>query len=202
MDPGPDHEHHHHHHTGRRWLDIVLGVSAIAISVISLFVAVHHGKTMEQMVEATTWPYVDFAFSNGDASGARMVSLFVMNTGVGPAKIESFEILYEGRPLKNGRSLLNACCQREGEEKPRFMNSTVTDRVLPAKENIVFFISKPEQLSADQLDRLSKALPKLTARICYCSVLHECWTRDSSASRPQEVKSCSPAKVPYDDNVR
>ena len=200
MDPGPDHEHHHHHHTGRRWLDVVLGVSAMAVSVISLFVAVQHGKTMEQMVQATTWPYVDFAFSTGDTSGAQVISMFVMNSGVGPAKIESFEVFDEGRPLKNGRDFLTTCCQREGEQRPKYSNSTVTDRVLPAKENIVFFIAKPEMMSPNQFERLRKATPTLRAQICYCSVLHECWTRDSDAPRPEEVKTCAPPKVPYDDN--
>ncbi|WP_332773904.1 hypothetical protein [Phenylobacterium sp.] len=199
MDPGPDHEHHHHHHTGRRWLDIVLGVSAIAISVISLFVAVHHGKTMEQMVEATTWPYVDFAFSNGDFNGGRDVTLFLLNSGVGPAKIESFELSYEGRALANGRALLKACCLGEGEPLPKFQNSTVTDRVLPARENIIFFFGKPEAMSAEQMIRLRRTLPKLKARICYCSVLHECWIRDSDKPRPEETKSCAAPKVPYDD---
>ncbi|MDP3746786.1 MAG: hypothetical protein Q8Q88_07015 [Phenylobacterium sp.] len=199
MDPGPDLEHHHHHHTGRRWLDIVLGVSAITISVISLFVAVHHGKTMEQMVEATTWPYVDFAFSSRDANGAPGVSLFVMNSGVGPAKIESFEIFHGGRAIENGRALLDACCQGDGEERAKYMNSSVSDRVLPAKETIVFFLAKADGLSAGQMDRLRKVLPELTARICYCSVLHECWIRDSSAPGPEETKSCAAPKVAYND---
>ncbi|WP_332763814.1 hypothetical protein [Phenylobacterium sp.] len=199
MDPGPDHEHHHHHHTGRRWLDIVLGVSAIAISVISLFVAVHHGKTMEQMVEATTWPYADFGFSNGDLSGGRDLTLVLVNSGVGPAKIESFEILYEGRALANGRALMNACCQRDGEPRIKFSTSTVTDRVLPARETLVFLIAKPEVLSVEQMARLRATVPKLKARICYCSVLHECWIRDSDKPRPEETKSCAAPKVPYDD---
>ena len=33
---GPEIEHPHHHHTGRSWLDVILGVSAVVISFISL----------------------------------------------------------------------------------------------------------------------------------------------------------------------
>ena len=199
MDPGPDHEHHHHHHTGHRWLDIVLGVSAIVISVVSLFVAVHHGQTMEKMVSASTWPYVDFAFSNSTPQGEPVVSLLVLNSGVGPAKIESFELLYEGKPLAGGRDLLDTCCQKPGEGRPGFFNSTVTDRVLPARENIVFFNQKPDTFTPDQAQRLRDMLPKLKARICYCSVLQECWIRDSDKPRPEETKACKPPKVPYND---
>jgi hypothetical protein len=39
---GPEGEHHHHHHTGNRWLDIVIAVSAVIISLISLFLAIQH----------------------------------------------------------------------------------------------------------------------------------------------------------------
>lgn len=198
MDPGPDLEHHHHHHTGRRWLDVALGLSAIAISVISLFVAVHHGQTMEKMVAASTWPYVDFAFSTTNADGEEHGSLTLMNSGVGPAKIESFEIFYQGKPLANGRELLTTCCQAPGEPRPGFYSSTVTDRVLPARENIVLFI-QGEPFTPAQSQRLRAILPKLTARICYCSVLQECWVRKTEAPRPEPVEACTPPKVPYHD---
>jgi hypothetical protein len=39
-DMGPEVEHHDHHHTGRWWLDVVLAVSAVVISLISLFLAI------------------------------------------------------------------------------------------------------------------------------------------------------------------
>jgi hypothetical protein len=49
--PEPPHQ-HHPAHSGHRWLDISLGLSAMFVSVISLVVAVEHGRTMERMVEA------------------------------------------------------------------------------------------------------------------------------------------------------
>ena len=45
-------EHHaHHHHTGLPWLDLVLAGSAMLVSVVSLFVSIEHGRTMERLVE-------------------------------------------------------------------------------------------------------------------------------------------------------
>jgi hypothetical protein len=41
MGPPPETEHHHHHHTGHRWLDATLAVSAVFISLMSLFLAIH-----------------------------------------------------------------------------------------------------------------------------------------------------------------
>ena len=54
MDIGPDLEtsHHHHHHTGRAWVDVVIAVSAILISLISLIVAIENGNTYPQVYDS------------------------------------------------------------------------------------------------------------------------------------------------------
>ncbi len=55
--------HVHPHHTGHRWADYVIAGTALLVSVISLWVAVGHGRTMEKLVAVNSWPYV-----NGDLS--------------------------------------------------------------------------------------------------------------------------------------
>ncbi len=50
MIPESEHGHHHHHGTGVKWLDLIVAVSAIFMSVVSLVVSIKHGKTMEEMV--------------------------------------------------------------------------------------------------------------------------------------------------------
>ncbi len=55
-----DEVHAHAHKTGHRWVDMAIAISAITISVISLFVAIEHGKTEEKLVAANSWPFVIF----------------------------------------------------------------------------------------------------------------------------------------------
>lgn len=60
-----EHESHSHaRHTGLPWLDLILAGSAIFISIVSLIVSIHHGRTMEKLVasnekqvEASTLPH-------------------------------------------------------------------------------------------------------------------------------------------------
>lgn len=47
MDTPEVEAHARHAHTGVRWLDVSLGLSAFAVSLISLVVAIHHGHTMQ-----------------------------------------------------------------------------------------------------------------------------------------------------------
>ena len=197
MDPGPDLEHHHHHHAGPRWLDMILALSAILISGISLSVAVQHGKTMEQMVKATTWPNLEMANSDLAPSGDPQISLEVINSGVGPARIEDFEVTYAGRPIHSGVDLLTACCTPPA--RPHYINSTVPGRVLPAKDTIPFFVAQRSAMTDAQWAQLKSALPKVRSTICYCSVLDECWTNDSEKNRPVEVKACPEPKALYKD---
>ena len=85
--------------TGRSWVDLSAAVSALLISVTSLWVAVRHGHTMERMadanarlVAANSYPLLHhFQSSAADLHspdytvGKRVASLNIVNSGVGPA---------------------------------------------------------------------------------------------------------------------
>jgi hypothetical protein len=78
----PETEHHHHHLAGRRWLDITLAVSALFISLMSLFLAIQHYT-----------PHV---------------RLLVESKGVGRAQVESLEVFYNGVAQTGGQALLDS----------------------------------------------------------------------------------------------
>ena len=76
MDSGPEPHPHHHAHTGRPWLDTVLALSAVVISLFTAVLAFQHGAAMERMVkenehmvQANTWPYMSIYFSTVDSAG-------------------------------------------------------------------------------------------------------------------------------------
>lgn len=50
MTPEPE-VHHHTHRTGHRWVDFAVPFSALAVSVISLVIGIHHGHTMQKMAD-------------------------------------------------------------------------------------------------------------------------------------------------------
>jgi hypothetical protein len=106
----PEVPHSHPSHTGHRWLDIVLGLSAMFVSVVSLVVAVEHGPTMERMADANTrlvdansWPFVQFDSHNVDEQGNAEVRLVLTNDRIGPACVETFELRSDGKPMSFGK---------------------------------------------------------------------------------------------------
>ena len=109
---------HRPHASGFRWLDLSLALSAFFVSLSSLWLAIHNAKTMEKLVAANSYPNIDFDSGNmcdfRDGQGVRhAIYMSLQNTGIGPARLRSVEISFDGRPVSNLRVLLASCCTPE-----------------------------------------------------------------------------------------
>jgi hypothetical protein len=187
----PEVEHPHHHHTGRPWLDLVLGISAVSISFISLFLAIANGRAMERLVQANSWPYVQISFSTKNSNATPHIHLDLANKGVGPARIETLEAAYNGMPVSGSRAMLNSMLNRTTlPPHPSVQTSDVVHTVLAAKEQISFVDFKPEEFSAEDYESIRVGVQKLKLVACYCSVFDECWIADTDKARPSKVKQC------------
>jgi hypothetical protein len=204
----PEAPHAHPGHSGHRWLDIVLAVSAMFVSVISLFVAVEHGRTMERMAEANTrmveansWPFVEFDSHNVDEHGNAKIRLVLTNQGIGPARIESFELWWNGQPVSSPRALLEACCEPIKEAGILSIGNTAPN-ILRAGDHEDFFAVLPGPGNVEFFKKLDAERAKITARICYCSVFDECWVSSGLATRADRVSSCPVPATPFRTDPR
>lgn len=190
MIEGPEIE-KHRHKTGHSHVDLILGSLAVLMSMVSIFIAVHHGQTMEKLVEANSWPNISFGNSNEMAGAPRTIALAVRNTGVGPARIDTFEVFYEDKPVRNFPQLLKLCCDATSQY---FSTSLVRDEVLPAREEIDFATFGAGPNKPDVWEALNQKRMGVRVRVCYCSVFDECWVKDSRVARPDPVKQCVPSQ--------
>jgi hypothetical protein len=201
------------HRTGHRWLDIGIALCAIFISLTSLGVAIHHGRTMERMAEenarlvsANSWPFLQFYTSTAllpqnlgrldmPAPGEDFLAWYVVNGGVGPAKIEMAEFLWDGQPVRSMREVLNSCCGRgdapENGPADRIMTSDLQGLVLRAGETIPLLLVTRTPHNEGIWKELRDIYPsRLKLRVCYCSVFDECWLSDLQTLRPERVQQC------------
>jgi len=191
MDPGPDLEAHHHHHTGRRWLDTILAVSAIAISLFSAVMTLQHGRAMEKMVEANTWPYVTIEDASSDLQGHHLYQISVVNNGVGPAKIESMNVSYKGRPASDVIQLARTIAKEAGQPPSRVLESDIAGGVIPARQSMNALTAAAPYSSPEMIEALRQVRSQIDIDICYCSIFDECWTvREQGTIRPKPVKQC------------
>ena len=199
MEPGPEVEAHRHGSTGARWLDIMLAVTAMTISLISLMLGIKHGEIMERvvhenarMVQASTWPYVTISDSNGDQKGRLLYRIELHNSGVGPAKIKSISFWYDGRWQADALTMSRTIAAEAGVTAKGVVSSD-TGGVVPARETIELLQTLPATTTPQTIAALSHARDRLDVRVCYCSLFDDCWTTTYSGERPEPrpVKVCA-----------
>lgn len=177
---------------GRRDLplfEIVMGTAVLLISLVSLFVAVSANRTQERMLAASVWPSLTFATGNADADGTRQVSFDLLNRGIGPARVRWAELRYRNTAMHDTHELLAACCG-PGSERLNATNSGVQGRVVGAGEWIKMLRVPPPDGDRTAYDTLSRERMNVRLRLCYCSVLDDCWVLDSTDEDPEPVKRC------------
>ena len=193
-----EHESHSHgHHTGIPWVDVILAGSAIFISVVSLMVSIHHGRTMEKLVaanekqvKASTLPILRYVVGNV-TDNKRMIHFQVTNGGTGPAIVEWFRLKWEGQPTTGPTDLLERCCSGGKPVKIKnAWNDAASGTTLPARDIRNVFAVPATGVDAAIYKILNdEARYKVEAEACYCSVLDECWVTDFK-NQPRDVKVC------------
>jgi hypothetical protein len=183
--------------TGIQWVDLSLGACAIFVSLVSLLVGANENRTQQRMLAASIWPILQYDTSNADEQGGDEVSFIIENAGIGPARVKWFVLLYQGREISDSRDLLTRCCAddlRLLNHPFRTTSSGIQRRVLLPNKSISFF-RFPKSADADSAlsslwRRVDQERWRFQARICYCSVLDDCWLLDSSKGEPVQIASC------------
>jgi hypothetical protein len=190
-----------------RALEFAVAIAALVTSVTSIWLSLSQGDEMARLVQAQSWPYLEYVSSNTGNDGAPEIDVMVRNAGVGPAKVESFAISYDGKPVKGWAQLIAACCVPEGTPRDKIDLPALTDnrmisgklisRVLRASDSLTLLHLPKTDANAPLWTRLDGARFKLQLSICYCSVFDECWISDLRSTTQQPVKTCPADPVPY-----
>ena len=177
--------------------ELVVGASAILLSVVSLFVAISANRTQERMLAASIWPSLLFNTSNTAPDGTPQLGIDLLNRGTGPARVRWLEMYYRDAPLADWRELLQRCCASSPAqvEEVYGISSGVQNRVLGADEWVRMLQIQPEDAPDAVWKALDQERQNVRMRACYCSVLDDCWIFDSEREDPEPVARC-PAPGP------
>lgn len=193
IESGPEGINPHPPHTGRKHIDTMVAALAIVISLISLGVGFENARSEQQMVAANSWPFL--VYNSSKSSGE--IEMQISNRGVGPARIKSLSVSYNGQSAAGLRQLLSICCGLPKGTSWESLTSTgnlaesrAVGVVSPRESVELIRISRTPENSA-MWDRLDQARNHLTLSACYCSVLDACWVTDlSPTSDPKPVSEC------------
>jgi len=194
----------------RHWTEYALALSAIIISAISLWVAVDTEYTNRHLVEEASWPFLAIDYNNLNAEGQPDFSLNITNEGIGPAKIETLQVFWKGKPYRSANALLKACCgynprpfgaqsDKSGHPITGLITSTSAGTVLRAGQ-VRRAIQYAQTLNNPKIWRaVDSQKENFSYRICYCSVFNKCWLSNGHDLNPPRVETCPQPKVGYNN---
>ena len=187
-------------------VEMTTALSAVVVGVVALFIAIDQSRIasrqaeiMEQTVQASVWPVVQFDVATDQDIRNAHATVSLSNSGVGPAIIKGVQISRDGVPLPNIDAFLER--RLDTTQGMRFQLDTMrgTGRVLAAGETVMLGDAHWElmvgQIPSGMRDNIYAYFDELSAldgAICYCSVLDDCWVnRTDNYANPEPVESCS-----------
>lgn len=193
-----DHAHAHPQRTGHRLVDLVIALSAITISVISLVVAIGHGKTEERLVAANSLPFLIFKGERQGSVAAKgdVFNLTIENPGVGPANVKSLIVRIDGKIVTDRQALMERCCGYKsvgfmGDVKNGFSTNNEAVGIIPARDGRTLLQWQETLDNGELFNRFVGINDHLSLSGCFCSVLNQCWQTDlKSTTTPRPVKAC------------
>ena len=191
----------------RHWAESALAIGAVIIAAVSLWVAWDSVRTNRELVASSSWPFVQFTATVPAAAQPRYLALIVSNDGIGPAKLESFELFLAGsRPALAPAAAANLLCARTDGRRPDGKPRVPAPRPGPGDlhrlgDRAAGGRRPPDpHLHAQRrqrraLDVLSQSFTgNISVRYCFCSAFNECW---QVSARMGAQRDLNPPRVPY-----
>lgn len=170
--------------------DRITAISAVFIGMVAVVVSAYTAVLQRDQTRAQVWPRL-LMYNAGTLGEFR-----IANKGVGPAVIRSVRVEVDGKPASDWSQALT----RLQLQDPDHVYSTLSGLVLSAGDDVAYL--KPS--SPEDFARIREhAGKRMGIKVCYCSVLNECWTTQTYRTSPddvqREVARC-PAPGPGDFN--
>jgi hypothetical protein len=199
---GPEVHHPHGRHGGGglpQWLELMIAGTALVTSICSIVIAIHHGHTMEKLVQANSIPYLVGGFSTATPEGEEVLSFDFLNRGVGPAHERSLRIKVDGQYARSIDDLIAKSlpadqaaevAKAKADKIIKVLRNNVHTRfVSSGQPQLVFRIARTPD-NTRLWDLLEKAADRWDVEYCYCSVFDECWVVRGVWGEPAPIAEC------------
>ena len=143
---------------------VIVGLCALGVSFYQTLIMREQQRELSEQRRAEMWPNVEMGVSNQGET----VYFLVVNSGIGPARIESIRLRHKGVPFQAWGPFIEGLLKEETQYG--YQQSQMSNRVLPAGETIEGLVLKGELALL-----VGEAFYDIEAEICYCSIYSDCW---------------------------
>jgi hypothetical protein len=158
--------------------EMITALTAVVIGVGAIGVSLYETTLVRQQLKGSAWPNIEGGFAHNE-NGFRY---FLINSGVGPARIRYAEVTVDGEPVGDWQEFF----ERLGLEVNRYVTSYVARGALPPGAVHEILVLDPEQ----PVDKLYSLQGRVAISLCYCSVHDDCWMK-TMAEDPVPVRTCA-----------
>ena len=172
-------------------------IIATFVGFLALCVSGYTAYMQRQQVRAAVWPILEF-----DSSNAPDIHFTLANKGVGPAIIRHVIVKVDDQPVKNWREAMEKLL---GPGEHLVSESDMNGRVLAPNESMTVVTPRDANNNPLVFDKsnplwvtMNKERFRVTAEICYCSTLGECWTLRAGGLTPGTTTETRRCPTPSD----
>ncbi len=157
---------------------MLVGFGALLVSFCALGVGAYEAYLQRQYDRASVWPRVELTAVYGPEG----VKLELVNSGLGPAIIESARLTVAGRRATDWNDALRALL---GRVPAAYSTGSMQDRALRSGDSATILV-----LPASELRSITPArLDSLDLVVCYASVFRERWELVVDGMGPRSTPS-------------
>lgn len=153
---------------GRPWYrepETFIALAALVVSLSAVAVGIYEASLQRAHDRAEVWPHVEV----GTFTTPTDATLYLENTGVGPAVINSIVITVDGKARHNWGDVVTALF---GDAAPvRFGHETVLDHSLRAGDKVAVLVLPAASIPPGFWEQIRR----VGVTVCYASVFGDHW---------------------------
>ena len=171
-------------------VEFLVAICALVASAMAVFMAWDQGRVMRAQQHGAVYPVLQVDGYVSNRADQTAVGINIRNSGVGPALIESVELLVNGEKTNSFSRELTSL--PDGFEMSW---SAIVGRALAPGETVtpIDMVWPRGILDTEDVNNISIDAQTWALEICYCSVFERCWkTERIGRSRATPVDKCVP----------
>ncbi|HEY0393004.1 MAG TPA: hypothetical protein VGD01_00785 [Candidatus Elarobacter sp.] len=165
-------------------LDLIIAVCALLISSLATAASFWQSRVVAEQLSSQVWPYLSFQTTYDP----KFVSLEIANDGLGPAIIRSMVLTVDGRIYPDPSQAFRRVFRPEKGAVSAQLRGVSPGSVIRAGAAAQLF-----RINAKWAARqYGAAAGRIDFRVCYCSVLGNCWmiSAREQTQDPHPMSSC------------
>jgi hypothetical protein len=169
-----------------------IALAALIVSLSAVVVGIYEAALQRAHDRAEVWPHLE-VLTFTTPQGA---SVYLENTGLGPAIVNSAVVTVDGKPQRNWPEAMAGLFRGNGPQRARTLSvRTVDDHALRAGDKVQMIGLAPEDLPPNFWDWIGR----VRISVCYESAFHDHWRVSARLGVTSSWESVRDCPIPVHD---